>query len=104
MMLRTPESQAFVRRAMEEVCAVAAANGHPLHPKLVDQMIAGTRAIPAYKTSMALDYENGRPMEIEAILGNTVRAGLKTGTPTPTLDALYALAKMIEGKREAVGG
>jgi 2-dehydropantoate 2-reductase len=74
MMLKTADNEAFVRQAMLEVCAVAAADGHPQSPRLVDQMIASTRAMPAYKTSMALDYENGRPMEIEAILGNTVRA------------------------------
>ena len=100
--LGTEESRAFVRAAMEEVCATAAAAGHPLHPKLIDQYIAGTLAIPAYKTSMALDYEHGRPMEIEAILGNTVRAARRHGVATPILDALYALAKMVEGK--AVGG
>jgi 2-dehydropantoate 2-reductase len=96
--LGTDESRAFVRSAMEEVCATAAAAGHPLHPQLIDQYIAGTLKIPAYKTSMALDYENGRPMEIEAILGNTVRAARKHGVATPILDTLFALAKMIEAK------
>lgn len=101
--LGTDESQAFVRAAMEEVCATAAAVGHPLHPKLIDQYIAGTLGMPAYKTSMALDYENGRPMEIEAILGNTVRAARKHGVATPILDTLYSLAKMIEAKSQRRG-
>ena len=61
-------------------------------------MIASTRAMPAYKTSMALDYENGRPMEIEAILGNTVRAARKMGVAMPALDSIYAMAKMVEAK------
>jgi 2-dehydropantoate 2-reductase len=104
VILGSEESRAFVRAAMEEVCATAAAAGHSLHPKLIDQYIAGTLGIPAYKTSMALDYENGRPMEIEAILGNTVRAARNHGVATPILDTLYALAKMIEGKRLAVRG
>lgn len=99
MMLRTPEDREFVRKAMQEVCDIAAANGHPLRPQMIEQMIAGTQAMPAYKTSMALDYENGRPMEIEAILGNTVRAGRKAGVATPALESIYALAKMVEGGR-----
>lgn len=98
VILGTDESRAFVRAAMEEVCAISTAAGHPMHPKLIDQYIAGTLGIPAYKTSMALDYENGRPMEIEAILGNTVRAARKHAVATPILDTLYALAKMIESK------
>lgn len=103
VMLGTPESTAFIQRAMEEVCAVAAAAGHPMHPKLIDQLIAGTRALPPYHTSMALDYQYGRPMEIEAILGNTVRVARRHGVDTPILETLYALTRMIE-KRLAVGG
>jgi 2-dehydropantoate 2-reductase len=96
--LRTSAAHEFVRRAMCEVCEVAAAAGYPMPPQLPEQMIAGTRAMPAYKTSMALDYESGRPMEIEAILGNTVRAGRKHSVAIPALETIYALAKMVEGK------
>jgi 2-dehydropantoate 2-reductase len=67
-------------------------------PQLPEQMIAGTRAMPAYKTSMALDYESGRAIEIEAILGNIVRAGRRCAVAIPVLETLYALAKMVEGK------
>jgi len=97
-MLRTEAEVAFARSAMQEVCDVAQAAGHPQSPNLVEQMLATTRAMPAYKSSMALDYENGRPMEIEAILGNTVRAARKLGVATPNLEAIYALAKMVAGK------
>jgi 2-dehydropantoate 2-reductase len=100
-MLRTEAEVAFARRAMQEVCDVAQAAGHPQSPALIEQMIATTRAMPAYKTSMALDYENGRPMEIEAIIGNTVRVGRKVGVATPNLDAIYALAKMVAGAGRA---
>jgi 2-dehydropantoate 2-reductase len=89
-------NEAFVRAIMQEICAVAAAVGHPQRPNLIDQMIAGTRAIPPYKTSMALDFEHRRPMEVEAILGNTVRAGQRAGVAIPQLETLYTLAKMIE--------
>jgi len=88
--------EAFVRRALAEVCAVAAAHGHALPPSLVDQIVENTRAMPPYKTSMALDYANGRPMEIEAILGNVVRAGRRANVSIPALEAIYAIAKIIE--------
>jgi 2-dehydropantoate 2-reductase len=101
MMLRTADDQAFVRRVMQEICAIAAALGHPQSPKLVDQLIGHTIGMAGYKTSMALDFENRRPMEIEAILGNTVRAGQRAGVAIPALETLYALAKMIEGKQAA---
>jgi 2-dehydropantoate 2-reductase len=96
-MLRTDDDRAFVRKAMHEVCAIAAADGYPQSPKLVDAMIANTLTMPAYKTSMALDYENGRAMEIEAILGNVVQVARRLGVSAPTLEALYVLARMVEG-------
>lgn len=98
-MLGTPQSREFVRTVMQEICAVAAATGHPQSPKLIDQLITQTHAMPAYKTSMALDYENRRPMEIEAILGNVVRAGRGKGVSIPALESLYAIAKMVEEKQ-----
>jgi 2-dehydropantoate 2-reductase len=98
-MLRTEEDRAFIRKAMEEVCAAAAGAGHPQSPKLVDAMIANTLQMPAYKTSMALDYEHGRPMEIEAILGNVVRSARANGVAAPTLEAIYSVAKMVAGAR-----
>lgn len=104
MMLRTPRDREFVRQAMQEVCDVAAAAGHPMQPKLIEQMIASTQAMPAYKTSMALDYENGRAMELEAILGNVVRAGRKAGVAMPALESIYAIAKMVEGGRAKASG
>lgn len=97
-MLGSPDAEALVRGAMQEVCDTAAAHGHPQHPELIDRMIASTRAMPPYKTSMALDYEHGRPMEIEAILGAVVRAGRRAGVATPVLGTIYTIAKMIESK------
>jgi 2-dehydropantoate 2-reductase len=97
-MLGVPEGEALVRQAMLEVCAVAAATGHPLEPALVDQYIRGTRKAPPYKTSMALDYENRRPMEVETILGNAVRAGRREGAAVPVLETIYALVKMVQTK------
>jgi 2-dehydropantoate 2-reductase len=101
--LKAEADRAFVRRSMQEVCDVATAAGHPQSPNLIEQMIATTKAMSAYKTSMALDYENGRPMEIEAILGNTVRAARKLGVSTPNLDAIYAIATMVANKGLQVG-
>lgn len=97
-MLGTPEGEALIRRGMQEICAVAAATGHPLPATLIDQYIDGTRKAPPYKTSMALDYENGRAMETEVILGNAVRAGQRENVSIPILESLYAMLKMAEHK------
>lgn len=88
--------ETLIRDIMLEVRAIAEALGHKLALDIVDQQIASTRRMPAYKTSMLLDFEAGRPMETEAILGNAVRAGRRAGVACPHLDSLYALMKLRE--------
>jgi len=84
----------FVRAIMEEICLVAEASGHPLPADTVDKNIESTYKMPPYKTSMLLDFEAGRPMETEAILGNAVRAGRRVGVSIPHLESIYALMKL----------
>lgn len=95
--LRAPESRDFIRATMLEISATARAAGHPIDEALIDKLIQGTVAMPPYKTSMAIDFEHGRPMEIEAILGNVVRTARRLGVLVPRLETIYAVAKMIEG-------
>ncbi len=86
----------FVRQLMAEVRAIAEATGHPLPPDVIDKNITNTYKMPPYKTSMLLDFEAGRPMETEAILGNAVRAGQREGVVIPRLQAVYGLMKLRE--------
>ncbi len=91
-MLNTQEP--YIRAIMSEVAAIAKALGHPLRADIVDLNIESTRQMDPYKTSMLLDFEHGRTMEIESILGNAVRAAQNTGIPTPYLSSLYSLMKL----------
>jgi 2-dehydropantoate 2-reductase len=88
--------ETLIRAIMAEVSAIASALGHTQPDGIIDQQIDGTHNMPPYKTSMLLDFEAGRPMETEAILGNTVRAGHRAGVAIPHLDTLYALMKLRE--------
>ncbi len=88
----------FAREAIEEVCAIAAAAGHPLPPDWPDQQISGTLRLPNYISSMGQDLLAGRPMETEALLGNAVRAARTLSVSAPRLEALYALLSMLEQK------
>ena len=95
-MLESEEMTLLVRAVMEEVCAVASAAGRGLPDDVVDRMIADTRKMTPYKTSMLLDYEAGRPMEVEAILGNAVRIARNLGVSVPRMETLYALLSALE--------
>jgi 2-dehydropantoate 2-reductase len=88
--------EAFVRKIMQEVFNIAEACEHHLPPDIIDINIDNTYAMPPYRTSMLLDYENGHPMETEVILGNALRAGKRTGVACPHLESVYALMKLRE--------
>ncbi len=84
----------LVRVIMQEVASIAEASGHPLPIDSIDNNIASTYAMPPYKTSMLLDYQKGQSMEIEAILGNAIKAARKYQITCPTLNTLYALMNL----------
>lgn len=88
--------EAFVRNIMQEICSIAEASGHKLPNDIVNVNIENTYAMPPYKTSMLLDYENGHVMETEVILGNALRAAKRTGIASPYLESVYALMKLRE--------
>jgi 2-dehydropantoate 2-reductase len=95
------EQTGFVRAAIAELCAVAAADGHPLAPDTPDRQIEGTRRLPNYVSSMGQDRLAGRPMETEALVGNAVRIARRLGVAVPRLEGLYALLRMCESKSPA---
>ncbi len=95
-MLGSEETTGFIREAIGEFSSVAAADGHPLPEDTIDKLIAGTRKLPNYVSSMGQDFLAGRPMETEALLGNVVRIAHRHGVAIPRLGTLYALLKMAE--------
>ena len=100
-MLASEATTDFVRAAIEEYCAIADASGHRLDADTADKLIAGTRKLPNYISSMGQDQLAGRPLETEALLGNVVRAARKLGVAAPRLETLYALLKMAEQRTPA---
>jgi len=57
----------------------------------VDRRIQGGADVGAHRTSMLQDLDQGRPMEIDALVGSVKELGLVTDTPTPTIDTVLAL-------------
>ena len=61
----------------------------------IERRIAGAEKVGGHKTSMLQDVEQGKPIEIEALVGAVVELGRLTGTPTPHIDAVYACASLL---------
>jgi 2-dehydropantoate 2-reductase len=88
-LLGTPQGEGAVRALMAEVVAAAAGNGIRLDDDVIDRMVEITRPIPAYRSSTQIDRQLGRPMEIEAMFGEPLRAARAAGVATPLLAKLY---------------
>ncbi|KAI1493416.1 ketopantoate reductase PanE/ApbA-domain-containing protein [Biscogniauxia mediterranea] len=105
--LTDPELRAHVAAVMREIWdAAPAVLGAPLPAGLAtpDRILTSTERNPGARPSMLLDWEAGRPMEIEVILGNPVRIARRAGVEMPRLQSLYALLRSMQEVREKKAG
>ena len=79
---------------MREAQDVAARLGIGFRVTL-EKRIAGAEKVGRHKTSMLQDVEAGRMPEIDALVGSVVELGRMTQTPTPHIEAVYALVKLL---------
>lgn len=89
-----PLTRELASRMMTEAQVVAEKLGVEFKVSL-DQRIAGAQAVGAHKTSMLQDVEQGRALELEALVGSVVELARITDTPTPTIDAIYAVTALL---------
>jgi 2-dehydropantoate 2-reductase len=91
---RFPLTRSLAAAMMSEAQAVAHKLGVEFKITL-DKRIAGAEAVGAHKTSMLQDVEHGRVLELEALVGAVVELGRITETPTPTIEAIYAVSSLL---------
>jgi 2-dehydropantoate 2-reductase len=86
-----PHWRATLEAAVEEACAVAAADGVLLDPTAQWEILD---AMPAsVTTSTARDAADGRPTELDATMGAVIRVAKRVGVSIPTLERLLAEAE-----------
>lgn len=100
---RYPLTRALAQRMMEEAQLVGEKLGVTFKVS-VEQRIAGAQAVGAHKTSMLQDVEQGRALELEALLGSVVELARITDSPTPTIDAIYAVTSLLSHTLTQQGG
>lgn len=88
-------STPMTRRLMKEVIDVANALDVSLKYDLIDQLLDKILGMPPIGSSMRTDYENGKPMEVEVILGYPVRKGRELGIEVTTIETLYTVLLAI---------
>jgi len=89
-----PLTRALARDMMSEAQTIANKLGIEFRVS-IDKRIAGAEKVGKHKTSMLQDIEAGREPEIEGLLGSVIELGKLTETPTPHIDTVYALVKLL---------
>ncbi len=84
-----PESRALAEAIIGEVRQTACSCGHGIEPEFVQTIMDETDQMVPYDSSMRLDFLAGRPMEIEAIYGNAIRAAERENVQSPIVRVLY---------------
>lgn len=103
-MSNDPELQRHLKGVMHEILDTAPkVLGQPMPEDFAtpEAIIRSTqRNTSGSKPSMAMDWEQGKRMEIEVILGNPIRIARERGFEMPRLQTLYALVRMAQEVRE----
>lgn len=95
-MMTNPETRTLVEKIMEEVLEGAKAGDRLLSPTIIHRMLSHTETMTPYETSMKIDYDQQRPLEIDAILGNPLKMAIASGVDLPRIQMLYQQLKFLD--------
>lgn len=90
-----PFTKAQFLAGCREIEAVARAEGVPVAADVVDRIVPYIDAIPGtMRSSLLIDLQAGKRIEVEALQGTVVRRGAALGVPTPIMSTLYSVLKL----------
>lgn len=94
------DAMPLTRKVMAEVIDVAQKCGVPLEYELIDRLIDKILAMPGIGSSMQTDCKNGRPLELDVILGTPVQKARELGVSIPTVETIYVLLLGVNRRLE----
>lgn len=90
-----PFTKAMFLAGCREIEAVARAEGVPVAADVVDRIVPYIDAIPgSMRSSLLIDLQQGKRIEVEALQGTVVRRGAALGVATPIVSTLYSVLKL----------
>jgi 2-dehydropantoate 2-reductase len=95
LLVREGSTLELAKNLMFDVYKIARKDNVLITKKMIQDMILRTIKMKPYKTSMLLDYEAGRDLEIESILGEPLRIAQKLKVKVPNIENMYYILKHI---------
>lgn len=93
-------SRSLVEQLMREVVVGAAKYERIIPDDFIQEMLEHTAKMKPYRTSMKIDYDQGRSLEVEAIFGNPLRLAESVGAELPQISMLYQQLKFLNSKND----
>ncbi len=93
--VNNPQGVELVRNIMHEIVAIARAEGVELPEDVIEQNIRKTQTMGAYRSSMQIDQEMGRPIELESIIAAPLATAHRHRISAPYLLMLYQLLCIV---------
>ncbi|MEA5502583.1 putative 2-dehydropantoate 2-reductase [Halotia wernerae UHCC 0503] len=90
----------LVEQLMFEVTAGANSHGRNIPTSFIQKMLDYTVKMKPYRTSMKIDYDECRPLEVEAIFGNPLRKAQTAGTNLLQISCIYHQLKFLDTKNQ----
>ncbi|AFY39303.1 ketopantoate reductase [[Leptolyngbya] sp. PCC 7376] len=88
-LMNIPQSYELAKTLMLEVLQGAKIHGRELPVSLVQEMLDNTAKMKPYRTSMKIDYDEQRPLELEAMFAQPLASGQSNKEKLPCIDTLY---------------
>lgn len=99
-LMANPHTLILVEEIMGEVIAGAKSCDRLIPHDFIPQMLEHTLKMKPYRTSMKIDYDESRPLEVEAIFGNPIRMAQQAGIKLPQIEVLYRMLKFVDVHRQ----
>ncbi|KAJ7574414.1 2-dehydropantoate 2-reductase [Mycena floridula] len=93
------------RQIIDEMTSIARALGHNIEEEYLTSLIERPQVQQGIYSSMCMDANAGRPMEVDVIIGVPLRKARALGLSTPTLETINALISSLDWRfRNGVTG
>lgn len=92
-------TRTLIEQLMYEVAAGAKSCGRTIPDSFISRMLEYTITMKPYRTSMKIDYDEHRPLEVEAIFGNPLRKAQALSVNLPQINCVYQQLKFLDSRR-----
>ncbi|MBD3883516.1 putative 2-dehydropantoate 2-reductase [Phormidium tenue FACHB-886] len=107
-MMANEWTRSLAENLMREVLLGAAASvqltqpgsDRSIPPQFIQTMLDYTTQMKPYRTSMKIDYDERRPLEVEAIFGKPLRMAKQAGVALPRIEMLYQQLKFLDAENQ----